>query len=316
VPWTGPAPDLAVDLHGRGAPSHRLLSALHPRRLIAFADPEGGYPHGPSWRADEHEVRRWCRLLEEEGIASDPEDLDLIPSTGAGTSMGAGASTGMGAGTRLDLRPNPNPDLLPHAPTADGVLIVHPGAASASRRWGASRFATVARELGGRVLITAGPGEERLGAEVVAAAGLPEDALITGLGLDALAALVARAALVVSGDTGIAHLATAVRTPSVVLSGPVPPAEWGPPARPWHVALWHGHPGYRGDPHGTCIDPALDAITPTEVLDAARRVLAAGGVMSPMRRKARFTSATPGTGQARAPDGAPSGTGPTAREGR
>jgi len=61
-------------------------------------------------------------------------------------------------------------------------------------------------------------------------ADLPDDSVLAGrTTLPQLAALVAEASLVVCGGTGIAHLATAVGTPSVVLFGPVPPEHWGPP---------------------------------------------------------------------------------------
>ena len=81
--------------------------------------------------------------------------------------------------------------------------------------------------------------------------------------------LVAAAALVLCGDTGVAHLATAYRRPSVVLFGPVSPALWGPPARTspdgsvLHRVLWHGDGN--GDPWGADLDPALEKITVDEV---------------------------------------------------
>jgi hypothetical protein len=81
---------------------------------------------------------------------------------------------------------------------------------------------------------------------------------------------VAGAGAVVSGDTGIAHLAVAYGTPSVTLFGPVPPSRWGPPAHPRHRALWH--PGPPGDPHARTPDPALLRIGPDEVLDALGRL--------------------------------------------
>jgi hypothetical protein len=59
--------DLAVNLHGRGPQSTALLAATAPRRLLSY-----GLPGGPQWRADEHEVQRWCRLLEDSGLPGRP----------------------------------------------------------------------------------------------------------------------------------------------------------------------------------------------------------------------------------------------------
>jgi ADP-heptose:LPS heptosyltransferase len=77
---------------------------------------------------------------------------------------------------------------------------------------------------------------------------------------------VGAAARVVCGDTGVAHLATALGTPSVVLFGPTPPALWGPPSdRPWHRVLWAG---VAGPAHGPRPDPGLLRISVGDVLDA------------------------------------------------
>ena len=240
-PWHLPPPDVAVNLHGRGPESHRLLRAAAPRKLWAFANAAAGHLDGPDWTDDEHEVHRWCRLLRHYGVPADESDLGLAV---------------------------PDRD-VPH-----GVTIIHPGAKSATRRWPAERFAAVARRLrdaGHRVLVTGSPAERPLALRVAAGAGLDERAVpVTGL-LD-LAALVAHARLLISGDTGIAHLASAYRTPSVTLFGPMSPARWGPPDRPYHRTIWHGtrsEPGDRpGPPH-----PALLAIGEDEVLTAADEVL-------------------------------------------
>jgi ADP-heptose:LPS heptosyltransferase len=81
-----------------------------------------------------------------------------------------------------------------------------------------------------------------------------------------LAAAVSAAARVVSGDTGVAHLATALRRPSVVLFGPTSPLLWGPPpGRPWHRALWAG---MTGDPHADTPDRGLLRLHVTDVLGA------------------------------------------------
>ena len=130
--------------------------------------------------------------------------------------------------------------------------------------------------LGHQVVVTGSAAERPLALDVARRAGLPPQSVLAGqTSLATLAALTASARLVVSGDTGLAHLATAYARPSVILFGPVPPAEWGPPADPRHQALWAGGDGYRGDPHGRRTDPALAAIGVSDVLRAAERALAA-----------------------------------------
>lgn len=234
-------PRLAVNLHGRGPQSHALLRSMRPGRLLAFANAGAGFGDGPAWRADEHEVARWCRMLSWYGIACAPGDLSLpVPAA---------------------------------APAVAGATVLHPGAKSPARRWPPERFAAVAAELecaGRHVVVSGSAGDAGLAARVAAAAGLPPERVLAGrTDVLGLAALVAAARLVISGDTGIAHLATAFGTPSVVLFGPVSPALWGPPAdRTRHRALWHG--SRAGTVDG--VDAALHAIGVSEVLDAAGAV--------------------------------------------
>jgi ADP-heptose:LPS heptosyltransferase len=241
---------LAVNLHGRGPQSTRRLMATAPCRLLAFRHDEvPATRRSPRWRAGEHEVHRWCRLLAEGlGIAVAPNALDL-----------------------------PLPRVA--TPLGGAPVVVHPGASASSRQWPTCRFASVVRRLADRghdVALTGSRSELALCRAVAAASGHSAAVLAGRTSVEELAATVAGATAVISGDTGIAHLATAYRTPSVVLFGPVPPSSWGPPARPWHRALWTGRPGDEGDPHGTPLDPRLAAITVDEVLDAFEAVTAGG----------------------------------------
>ncbi|MEU0025731.1 glycosyltransferase family 9 protein [Streptomyces sp. NPDC006335] len=241
--WTGPPPDIAVDLHGNGPESRDALAALAPRRLLAHAQPDPALPEPPVWRPDQHERERWCGFLAAFGVAADPGDLRLPP-----------------------------PDTPSPAP---GAVVVHPGAESASRRWPADRFARLVRRLrtaGHQVVLTGGPGEDAVVLEVAARAGLPERYVLRGgLRFGELSALIAHATLVVSGDTGPAHLATAHATPSVTLFGPVPPHLWGPPRSGPHIALWKQGPP--GDPHGDTPDPQLLRIDTDEATEAALSLL-------------------------------------------
>ncbi|RZQ60223.1 glycosyltransferase family 9 protein [Amycolatopsis suaedae] len=243
--WPGPPPRLAVNLHGRGPQSIGDLLAARPGRLLTHRHPAFPGVGGPPWQDGVPEVRRWCRLLEHGGIPADPGDLDL----------------------REPTVPSPAP----------GAAVVHPGAAYPARRWPADRFAAVAGELarrGEHVVITGSAGERELAERVAGAAGLPSSAVLAGrTGLAELAALVAGATLVVCGDTGVGHLATAFGTPSVLLFGPTPPARWGPPPeRTRHRVLWKGA---QGDPFGGEPDRGLLWIEVDEVLAALPAV--AGG---------------------------------------
>ncbi|WP_234390879.1 glycosyltransferase family 9 protein [Nocardia suismassiliense] len=241
--WHGAPPRLAVNLHGCGPESIRDLLALGADDILSHRHSDFPELPGPAWRADMHEVDRWCRLLEYAGIDADPAALRL-------------------------------PE--PREPAAESnVVVIHPGAAHPARRWPADHFARVARELGAdghRVVVTGSRSEMPLAAAVAEQAGLPPTAVYAGrTGLTELAALVAAAALVVCGDTGVGHLATAFGTPSVLVFGPTPPRHWGPPATAeQHRTLWAGHVG---DPHGDRPDPGLLMVRPEHVLTAASGLL-------------------------------------------
>ncbi|MCW2901156.1 MAG: ADP-heptose:LPS heptosyltransferase [Streptosporangiaceae bacterium] len=236
--------DIAVNLHGRGPQSHEVLRRCRPAELLAFAHPAFPAHMGPAWDPGEHEVDRWCRLVAWYGFAPDPGDLDL-----------------------------PAPACESPAP---GAVVVHPGAGSPARRWPCERYAAVAAAIhaeGHKVVVTGGSGETAQARQVVALAGLGPAADLSGrTPPPRVAALVAGARLVICGDTGMGHLATAYRTASVLLFGPTPPALWGPPRRPEHTVLWTGGDG---DPHGRAPDPGLLQIPAGQVIAAALRSLRA-----------------------------------------
>ncbi|MBN6038387.1 glycosyltransferase family 9 protein [Amycolatopsis sp. 195334CR] len=240
-------PSVLVNLHGSGPESLADLDAVaEGAPVLTHAHPAFPHHQGPQWIEDQPERVRWCRLLAHYGIDADPDELGIA-------------------------RPGePSP--------APGAVVVHPGAAFAARRWPAARFSAVARELaatGWRVVITGSAAERELAEEVAAGAGLGPGAVFAGrTDLRTLTALVSEACLLVCGDTGVAHLATARGTASVLLFGPTPPSRWGPPpGRPEHVVLW---PGTTGDPFAARPDPGLLRIEVPDVVSAAR--LALGGV--------------------------------------
>lgn len=229
--------DVAVNLHGSGPESQERIEAVRARVTISHG---AGNRKGPRWKPELHERERWVRLVQWHGIEADP----------------------------LDLRLNP-PPIRTQTPQA---TVIHTGAAYGSRLWPADRFALVASRLaesGHRIIFTGSAGERGRAAAVCRDAGLPETAVVAGnLTLTQFAAAVAEARLVISADTGAAHLASAFNRPSVVLFGPAPPEIWGPPPGP-HVVLTKAELR-RGNTFAPDPDPAILGVTAQEVLDAVR----------------------------------------------
>lgn len=234
--------DIGVNLHGSGPESHNVLKRAGAIHLLAFASGEAEVV-GPPWQAQEHEVDRWCRMLRYFGVSAEPSDLDLY---------------------------------LPSTPLMDAyrdVTVVHPGAAFASRRWPVERWAAVVKSevrAGRRVVLTGSTDEVELCEALALAADVECENLVGRTSIVELAEVIAAASRVLCADTGVAHVATAVRTPSVVLFGPAPPALWGPPAgREIHRVLWAGR---KGDPRGSVLDPGLASITVDDVIAASREL--------------------------------------------
>jgi ADP-heptose:LPS heptosyltransferase len=198
--------NLAINLHGRGPESHRALLRLHPERLIAFAC-EDIDVEGPPWLARQHEVERWCDLVNITlHVDADPDDLRLA---------------------------------LPEMHRDDRLVVIHAGASRTEKQWPWERVADLAKALAGEghvIALTGDDGDRETVDRIRSRAGLPIGSALAGTtDMDALISLLARASLLVAPDTGVGHLATALGTPSVLLFGVTDPARWGPRMGPHRV---------------------------------------------------------------------------------
>jgi heptosyltransferase-2 len=125
---------------------------------------------------------------------------------------------------------------------AEPVIVICPFSGGSwngeSKNWpGFAEFA--AQELpslGLPVVLCPGPGEE----ERIAREHFPGARLLPGVNLGVYAALLARAAAMVSNDTGPAHMAAAVGVPLVSVMGPSDPAQWRPRGPAARVAVLGG----------------------------------------------------------------------------
>ncbi len=167
-----------------------------------------------------HQLRDYDPLLESRGIEPDLDPPRLpLSAESTGRAREAFARAGL--------------------PADRPLVLLAPGAAFGwTKRWPAERFGRLGQLLLERGLLSAlviGPGEERLAEEARVAAGGYLPALGADLDPMGVAALAARAQVVVSNDSGPMHLAAAVGTPVVAIFGPTDPGRTGPCGVPSEV---------------------------------------------------------------------------------
>jgi ADP-heptose:LPS heptosyltransferase len=144
-------------------------------------------------------------------------------------------------------------------------LCIHGGASVPERRWPLDAFAAVADALTARgfsVVLTGTSGESGLTAAIARSMRAPATDLAGRSPLGTLAALLAGARLLVCNDTGVSHLADALRVPSVVISTGDNPNRWAPADRRLHRVLCRGS----GVAVGEVLAEAFDLLSNTSDL--------------------------------------------------
>jgi lipopolysaccharide heptosyltransferase I len=237
--------DLVIDLHGQfrsalftfmsGAPV-RIGFDRPRKRLQTSAErrlPEQAYLHGwtgaregawivyshhiPIPTLDVHAVDRYLWLGTLLGLDEEPPDFHIpVPPE---------------AGTRIE-------GLLRQR----GILgrpfaVLVPGTSWETKHWHVEGFAEVARHLcrTSREVVLAGSLKERVRCQAVAKACPGACDLSGQTTITELAALMQRAAICVTNDSGSMHLAVALGRPVVSLFGPTDPVWVGPYGRPQAV---------------------------------------------------------------------------------
>jgi predicted lipopolysaccharide heptosyltransferase III len=214
--------DVVYNLHG-GTTATFLSRATGARHRVGYQTYQYARLHNhlsPSssllWeRGQTHSVEQQLALLGWTGIPVS----DRPPTRLAVTEQSAAA-----IGSRLESAG------LTDAPFA----VIHPAAAFATKQWAAEHFGRVATELAGKglsIVAISTPNETHIMDELKRNTPAPVLAL-KDLSLPEITALISRARLFVGNDSGIAHMAAAVRAPSVVIFGSSNIAHW----RPWATA--------------------------------------------------------------------------------
>ncbi len=209
--------DLILDLQGL-IRSGLLASFSGARRRIGFSDAREGAWLCYTQRVDAgsgeiHAVEKNLRLLAALGL----------PARAAEFPLPIGAAEAHAARRLLTDAGLPNDR---------GFVAVMPGARWKSKLWPVERFAAlidaIHTEHGLRCVLLGSPAERALAETMCAASRCGPCDLVGRTTLRELAALLARAQVAVSSDSGPMHIAAALRTPVVALFGPTSAQRTGP----------------------------------------------------------------------------------------
>lgn len=156
-------------------------------------------------------------------------------------------------------------------------VVIFPGSSIPEKRWGVERFSCVVKCLvnDGYKAVVVGGHEDRVESEIIVGdAGLCLAGMTT---ISETAAVIACSKLVISGDSGVLHIAAGLNIPTVSLFGPSSVMKWAPRGKK-HVVLNHPQPCSPCSKYGTIPSCPIEVrcmkeITPDEVVEAARRLL-------------------------------------------
>ena len=210
--------DLALQMQGDGSHIDAFMPAMAAARSAGYRPAgRGADPDWPPYPGRGHEIERWTGLMRHLGMPD------------RGTGMEFPEAEGDRAALDAALGPAPG-----------DYACLHPGASSPARRWPPVRFAAVGDALaaaGLAVILTGSGAEAPVAARVAAAMRAPALDLAGRTPIGGLAALLRKARLLVTNDTGVSHLAAATGTPSVVVFLDADPERWAPLDRARHRSV-------------------------------------------------------------------------------
>jgi predicted lipopolysaccharide heptosyltransferase III len=213
--------DVVYNLHG-GTTATFLTRATGARHRVGFKSYQYGQLHN-------HQAPSPLLIWQQPKTHSVEQQLALLGWTGVPVTDRPRTSLGISsqAAARVD-------QLLKDAGLNEqNIALIHPAAAFATKQWATEKFARVVEflaERGFTSVAIAAPNEQAL-LETLSS-GASVNVVSLALSLPEVTALAARSQLFVGNDSGIAHIAAAVGTPSVVVFGSSNIAHW----RPWNSA--------------------------------------------------------------------------------
>jgi len=216
-------PDLVIQMQGSGDIVNPMIDLFGGRQTAGFYLPGQYCPDKNCFlEYPEHEPEAWrhLRLMEFLGIPLLGDELELPLFDGDRAAF-------------QQIKDKYNLE--------NEFVCIHPGANAKERRWPTANFAIVADRLsaqGYQVVLTGTEKETPITMSVSLHMNAPAIDLAGKTTLGTLGALISKARLVVSNDTGISHVAAAVKTPSVILFPGPPSIRWAPQNTQLHRRVW------------------------------------------------------------------------------
>ncbi len=234
--------DLAISLFGKWAGVLAVLSGA--TRRVGFG--RESFPGlmtdsvpGQHWQPGEqrHEVDYCLQLAQAAGATVSPEDRypHLYVSEQA-TREVEQLLAAQGIQSAQDVQDGQNTQSIQGVQPRRPIIACHVSATNGqSKRWPVPYWATLLdrliREQNAQVILTGAPNDLALIEKITRRMREQPLNLAGKTSLTQLAALLKRADLLISGDSGPMHMATAVETPVIAIHGPTNPALSGPVSR-------------------------------------------------------------------------------------
>jgi ADP-heptose:LPS heptosyltransferase len=204
--------DLAIQMQGNGSvinPMVELFGAKHTAGYSTeghYAPDNGLFMPYPNYG---HEINRHIQLMEFLGIEAQGSDLEYPLTTSDYNAL-----------DELNLGIEP-----------EKYVCIHPGSRGAWRQWPVKYFAALADyciEQGYKAVLTGTKNEAAIIDDVISYMRYEPINTAGKTTMGAVGALIQNAAMLISNCTGVSHIASAFKTPSIVISMDGEPQRWGP----------------------------------------------------------------------------------------
>ena len=213
--------DLVLQMQGNGVISNPLAALFNAKNIAGFYTKNNFCPDKNlfiEYPGNIHEIERHLKLIESLGITEYTTELEFPILEKDVTDFEKAA---------LPVHPN-------------NYVVIHPGARDANRQWPPENFAAIADyffEKGFKVVITGTPDEAKIVENVMLNMKHQAINAVAKTSLGAVAALIKNASALISNCTGVAHIAAALKTKSVVISLDAEPYRWAPLNQSLHKTI-------------------------------------------------------------------------------